>query len=78
MSEVDPVEFGKAVAKLESAVERIDEVASLQREHTARIVAIEERFTFGKGGLFGIAIGIAFMLYGVKQTIVQIAAKVLG
>ena len=68
---IDPVEFGRAVAKLEQAVENIDQLVD-------RVSAMEDRFKFGKGGLVGLGLGLAFALYGVKATLGGIATKLLG
>lgn len=71
-------EFGVAVQKLAQAVERIDALAERQEAHTARIEAIESKVTLGKGALFGLALGVMFALYGVKETLQSIAKHIAG
>lgn len=71
-------EFGVAVSKLTAVIERIEDIAKRQEAHTDRISAIESKFTLGKGAVFGLLIGLGFMLYGVKQTLVTIAKQFIG
>lgn len=83
MSEIDPVRFGqminamegleKALASTASELEKVDERLE---KLDGRLGTVEDRFRLGKAGLIGLAVGLGFALYGVKETLQALWDKV--
>ena len=80
---LDPVEFGRMQATLESVKEQLDALEQdlpklLEKIDglNKRIAALESLKSNGKFGLFGLAIGVMFALYGLRDALGILAKKI--
>lgn len=73
MSEISGVEFGKLIATIEHLTEKLDETTAHVAALNSRMSELEGRWKLGKAGLAGIALGLGFAIWGVKDTLTKIA-----
>ena len=73
MSDIDPVQFGRLLESVEQLTEKLDQTSEHLDKVNQRLDELENRWTMGKSGIAGIALGLGFAIWGVKDTLTKIA-----
>lgn len=64
---IDPVEFGKLVAKLDHLSEQLSKAEGQMATLAARLGEVEDRYKVGKAAVFGAVMVLAAAVYGIKD-----------
>ena len=75
MNEIDLVEFGKMMEGMKHLTSALEASTVREESLALRLSSLEQRFTLGKGGLFGLIIGLGFAIFGIKQTVLALWGK---
>lgn len=65
--QIDPVEFGKLVAKLDHLSEQLEEAKKHMTALSTRLGDVEDRYKVGKAAVFGAVMVLAAAVYGIKD-----------
>ena len=73
VSYIDPVQFGRLLESVEQLAEKLDVATQHVDTFNQRLTDIEGRWKIGKAGLGGLALGVGFAVWGIKDTLTKIA-----
>lgn len=71
--EIDPVEFGKLLASVDSLNRQLATNSALVERLDQRLAALESLRANGKAAMVGLTLGLVFAVYGLKEALGRIA-----
>lgn len=71
--EIDPVEFGRLLESVQELNRKLASHAELAERLDQRLASLESLRSSGKSAVIGLALGLVFAVYGLKEALGRIA-----
>ena len=71
--EIDPVEFGRLLESVQELNRTLASHAALAERLDQRLASLESLRSSGKSAVIGLALGLVFAVYGLKEALGRIA-----